>query len=353
MSSGVVSNVGIEALIKHGSIYSATTIIDPQAIQPSSLDLHCGNIAYRMSACFLPGSNCSVDDMRKQLTFGSPISLEHGAILEKGCTYLVPLQERLRLPENIEGVANPKSSTGRLDIFTRLVSDYANRFDTVRPGYCGRLYILVYPQSFTIMLTTGSKLVQLRFRDSQNSSYIPDVYLQRLPPLKRGTSDGVVVNGGLILHFGAKPKEVCAYKARMFAPYINVNAVDAYDREEFWEEVRLDKNRNFIVHPNELYILASQENLHIPAIYAAEMGDIDTHMGEYRAHYAGFFDPGFQGNAVFELRGMSTPFIVSPGQPIGRLRFEKMRDIPTVLYGKELQSNYQGQGLRLSKHFKQ
>ena len=366
--SGVVSREKIGVMRRRRWITAAPDIDDSQ-LQPASLDLRLGPKAYRIRASFLPGRARTVQDQLTALA-ADEISLEGpGAILEKGCVYVVPLLERLDLPESVSGVANPKSSTGRLDIFTRLITDRSEIFDNVERGYSGPLYAEVSPRSFSVRVHKGSRLNQVRFRrwNPQQTTKldfaVPDRELQRRHEEMWLVDEEPLFRGGLIVRVALSQEAlgpVVGYRAKKHTSPIDVEKIGALDPADYWDELRAQADKRLILDPGEFYILASREKLHIPPDLAAEMEPIDPAMGEFRVHYAGFFDPGFgwsEGNqpgarAVLEVRSHEVPFILEDGQIIGRLAFEKMPDRPETLYGQIGTSNYQGQGLKLSKHFR-
>jgi len=366
-ASGVLAGRQIRAAIEAGAICAPAEIGAAQ-IQPASLDLRLGPKAYRVRASFLPGAHRSVGELLSALKYDE-MSLEgDGAVLERGCFYVVPLLESLDLPQNLSGAANPKSSTGRLDIFTRLITDRGERFDLVTPGYRGPLYAEVSPRSFSVRARMGSRLNQLRFRlhaagaPAQTNFILPDAELETLhaaEPLVDGPlalRDGVVVKVAL----GAEALgPVVGYRAQKHADVVDVDRIGAYAIDDFWDRLPARADKRLILDPGDFYILASQERLHIPSRFAAEMAPMDAAIGEFRVHYAGFFDPGFgatpQGapgaRAVLEVRSREVPFILEDGQIIGRLVYERMAAEPDALYGEAGVSNYQGQALKLSKHF--
>ncbi len=365
--TGVLSSHGIGALAAAGAIRAETPFAADQT-QPASLDLRLGPKAYRVRASFLPGRGRAVSTLLSELK-SDAISLEgEGAVLETGCVYVAPLLERLALPADVSGAANPKSSTGRLDIFTRLIADGAARFDLIEPGYCGPLYAEVSPRSFSVRARVGSRLNQLRFRQhdlnvpQQTSFALSDqelVSIHARQPLVDGPlnlRDGAVLRVDLSapLHAG-----VVGYRAQKHADVIDIDRVGAYRVEDFWDPLPARSDKRLILDPGDFYILASRERLCIPADLAAEMAPMDAAIGEFRVHYAGFFDPGFGAapdgrpgsRAVLEVRSRDVPFILEDGQFVGRLVYEPMVEQPQALYGEAGRSNYQGQGLKLSKHF--
>jgi dCTP deaminase len=319
-------------------------------------------------ASFLPGRGRSVAEMLAQLKSDEIGLAGEGAVLERGCFYVVPLMESLALPVRISGAANPKSSTGRLDIFTRLIADRAERFDLVEPGYRGPLYAEISPRSFSVRARAGARLNQLRFRQhdpeaqQQTSFAIEDPELamaHRLSPLVDGPLN---LRGGVVLRVDlSEPlaKGVVGYRAQKHTDVIDLERLGAYRVEDFWDPLMARPDHRLILDPGDFYILASRERLSIPADLAAEMAPMDAAIGEFRVHYAGFFDPGFGATpdgrpgsrAVLEVRSREVPFLLEDGQFIGRLVYEPMSEVPEALYGEAGQSNYQGQGLKLSKHF--
>ncbi len=368
---GLLPREKIELMLRRKMIQSESSVEDGQ-LQPASLDLRLGPRAYRVRASFLPGRGHKVIDRLRALeSDDETINLDgNGAVLERGCVYVIPLLEYLNLPKDIFAVANPKSSTGRLDIFTRVSTDNSDVFDRVARGYEGRLYAEVSPRSFSVRVRKGSKLNQIRFRrlNSQqlertdfgvDEKELRDRH-EKMPLVDR---DLEFRRNGLVLHVGLKtepPAGVVGYRAQKHADILDVDKVGAYRTADYWEPVRARPDKRMILDPGEFYILASRERLQIPPDLAAEMVPIDPLMGEFRVHYAGFFDPGFgtgadnrpSAQAVLEVRSYEVPFFLEDGQPVGRLIFEKMAEPPQVLYGASGNSSYQGQGLKLSKHFR-
>ncbi len=374
---GLLPREKIELMLRRKMIL-AECAIEEEQLQPASLDLRLGSRAYRVRASFLPGRGHKVSDRLQALeSDDEEISLEgNGAVLERGCVYVIPLLEYLSLSKEIFAVANPKSSTGRLDIFTRLSTDNSDVFDRVALGYEGRLYAEVSPRSFSVRVRKGSKLNQVRFRrlNSQHRKHaefsvyerelrVPEKELrERHKTMAFVDSDLELRRNGLVLHVGlsAEPLDgVIGYRAQKHADIIDVDRAGAYRATDYWEPVRARPDKRLILDPDEFYILASRERLQIPPDLAAEMVPIDPLMGEFRVHYAGFFDPGFgagannrpSARAVLEVRSYEVPFFLEDGQAVGRLIFEKMAERPEILYGTDGISNYQGQGLKLSKHF--
>src|SRR5712671_5311993 len=333
---GILPDRLIATLVKTGAVIPAGALDDDQ-IQPASIDLRLGEIAYRVRASFLPGPESTVGERIDELKLHE-IPLGDGAVLETGCVYIVPLMESLSLPPDIAASANPKSSTGRLDVFTRVIADHTRGFDRVNAGYHGPLYAEISPRTFPVLVREGSRLSQLRFR--RGHAVLMDETLAALHRRERlvdseapDLSDGVPVD---------------------------VDRRASYDIGEFWEPIRARHDRSLILDPDEFYILASKEAVQVPPDYAAEMVPFDPLVGEFRVHYAGFFDPGFGyagaggrgARAVLEVRSREVPFIIEHGQIVGRLVYERMLARPDALYGQGIGSNYQAQNLRLSKHFR-
>ncbi len=347
-----------------GAIRSAVPLT-PAQLQPASLDLRLGAKAYRVRASFLPGREASVATKIEKYGLYE-IDLTVGAVLERGCVYIVPLLEKLDLPISLSGFANPKSSTGRLDIFTRLITDRTIEFDRVRAGYSGPLYAEISPRTFSVKVRTGTRLSQLRLRRGEATTSNADLQiLHRAEPLTdHGASGERIERGKLLLSIdlaGDSATGLVGYKAKRDAGIIDYDLPNHYDPLDFWEPIHARKDNFIVLNLDDFYILASKEAIAVPPHYAAEMAPYDTEVGEFRVHYAGFFDPGFGhresggtgSRAVLEVRPHEVPFMVEDGQIVGRLSYERLTAIPTQLYGSAIGSTYQAQGLRLSKHFKQ
>lgn len=358
-AAGILPKQSIAALGQSGAIESALPF-DPDQIQPASLDLRLGTVAHRIRASFLPGPEVSVGDKLKEVTLHT-IDLTQGAVLETGCVYVVPLQEQLTLPADIAASTNPKSSTGRLDVFTRVIADRAGAFDRVPAGYSGPLYAEISPRTFPALVRTGSRLSQIRFR--RGSATLSDEALSELHAREPLVTPGdAVIDGGLHLSIDLKSTEpggIVGYRGKRHTGVIDVDRKDAYDVADFWEPVTVRPGSGLILDPNEFYILVSREAVQVPPDCAAEMVPFDPLVGEFRVHYAGFFDPGFGhgvagagARAVLEVRSHEVPFILDHGQVVGRLVYERMSELPEALYGSGLGSNYQAQRLKLSKHFR-
>lgn len=351
--------------LKERKVIQSPLGIDRGNIQPASLDLRLGTRAWRIRASFLPGKGRTVQDQIHKFSMQT-IDIQGGAILERHCMYLVELAEILKLPESLSVFANPKSSTGRLDILTRLISDECEIFDYVPAGYNGKLYVEVYPQTFAVKVRTGTKLNQIRFvrragpQDPYQRAKLTDKQLRALNKSEKIVSGDPSIREGLNLSVNLRPDthdQIIGYRATRFAAVVDVDEIGACKISDFWQALRPSSDGTLILDPSEFYILASSEMMRIPALYAAEMVAIDPMMGEFRAHYAGFFDPGFgvsEGSdgakAVLEVRS-DIPFVLEHGQSIARLIYERLSAPPDKLYGDDLNSNYQGQGLKLSKHF--
>ena len=343
----------------------AEPLLDGQ-IQPASLDLRLGARAWRIQASFLPGRGQTVMDKIDKFSMYE-LDLTQGAVLETGCVYIVELLESLALPETLSATANPKSSTGRLDVFTRLITDGAVEFEAVAAGYNGPLYAEISPRTFSVMVRKGSRLSQLRLR--RGMQILDDAGhadLQERHQLVRFDDETIVsINDGIGLSVNLVPQEktgLVGWRARKHAGLIDVDKPASQPAARFWEavtEADLFKG-GLVLNPDEFYILASQEFVIVPADYAAEMRAYDTRVGEFRAHYAGFFDPGFgmaeigatPTRAVLEVRSHDVPFLIEQGQTVCRLVYEPMSARPNQLYGAAGSgSNYQSQGLKLAKHF--
>jgi dCTP deaminase len=353
---GVLPSQQIAAMIGTGGI-AADPPVGRDQIQPASLDLRLGRRAYRVRASFLPGA-ASVAERLADFTMHE-VDLGPGAVLERGCVYVVPLCERLALPEGISAVANAKSSTGRLDVFTRLITDGGREFDRVEPGYAGPLYAEISPRSFSILVRPGLSLNQIRFRQGP-PAILDDAALRRLDA-EAGLVDGpALIADGLAFSVDLEREGgIVGYRAKPHTGLIDLGRIGHYAVGDFWETVRAESGR-IILDPGAFYILVSREAVHVPPGYAAEMAPYLAMVGEFRVHYAGFFDPGFGHAAaggsgargVLEVRCHEAPFALDHGQVVGRLVYERMLEPPERLYGRDIASNYQGQGLKLSKHFR-
>ena len=360
--AGVLPYQAMLAMIEAGQIRAETKIPESQ-VQPASMDLRLGRVAYRVRGSFLPGPNSTVMEKIERFRMHE-IDLSGGAVLEKGCVYIVPLMESLKLERNVGGIANPKSSTGRLDIFTRLITDYAAEFERVRGGYEGPLFLEISPRSFSVVVHEGSRLNQLRLR--RGATAYSDAAIRRLHEevglIDRAPGEEDVSNGlGLSVDLSGKSDGgLVGWRARHHAPLVDVEKIGHYDPLEFWDPITVRPGEGIFLNPDDFYILASKEAVRVPPDCAVEMVAYDTLVGEFRVHYAGFFDPGFgwsgeaAGNtrAVLEVRSHEVPFLLEDGQIIGRLAYEKLTEVPGKLYGAGIGSSYQGQGLMLAKQFK-
>jgi dCTP deaminase len=379
--TGILPFQAIRDMVQNGEIKSAEILksIEADQIQPASIDLRLGDFAYPVDTSFLPGRGTKVLDKMRQLDADSErfkIDLRQGAVLEKGRVYVVPLLESIKLKSEVAAFANPKSSTGRLDILTRLIADEATHFDQVEDGYEGQLYIEIAPRSFSVVVRTGTRLNQLRFRRSVGVA--PRQIT--IADWKQLLDDGLIVGASA----GAEPTRLSerpgilpftvdlrgtdadnaliGWRAKKHTGRIDLDRRD-YDPLDFWEPMRFRKEASLTLVPDEFYILMTKEAIAVPPNYAAEMLPYDTRAGEFRVHYAGFFDPGFGWSAVnrkagssrgvLEVRSHEVPFLLEHGQTVGWLRYERMADAPETLYGQAIKSNYQGQSLKLAKQFKQ
>ena len=359
--TGILPDRDIAALFDAGAL-SSSRPLDPDQIQPASLDLRLGTKAYRVRASFLPGPNSSVIEKLDRLKLHEIDLTEAGTVLETGCVYIVPLAETLALPDDISASANPKSSTGRLDIFTRVMADHAQEFDKIPAGYRGQLFLEVSPRTFPIIVRPGSRLSQIRFRKGHstlNESELQELHERETLVAAEAPS---ITYGGIALSIDLSGDRdgLIGYRGKHHTAVIDVDKRAAQDVHDFWEPLYVRGRHELILDPDEFYILVSREAVHVPPDYAAEMTPYDPLVGEFRVHYAGFFDPGFGhsaaggtgSRAVLEVRSHEVPFILEHGQIVGRLVYEHMLSRPAKLYGADLKSNYQAQGLKLSKHFR-
>jgi len=363
-TTGILPYQEICRLIDGGRINAAVAIERAQ-VQPASLDLRVGPKAYRVRASFLPGT-ASVASKIERLKMHE-IDLTNPTVLEKGCVYIVELMEELKLPQGISGKANPKSTTGRLDIFTRLITDNGNEFEGVREGYRGKLYLEVVPRTFSILVQQGARLNQIRFvrgnpppsdtKLGQLDQSEPLVYLEADGPQAAVIKDGLWISVDLE---GGAANGIVGYRAKNHAPLVDLSKIAHYDTLEFWEPITRTPSRGLVLNPDDFYILASRELIRVPPNYAASMVPYDPSVGEFRIHYAGFFDPGFGygendiagTRAVLEVRSHDVPFLIEHGQDVGRLIYDRLLGVPEKIYGVNIGSSYQRQGLALSKQFK-
>lgn len=356
---GILPSQALRALIDAGVIKIPEPLAETQ-LQPASLDLRLGAVAYRVRASFLPQPGGNVQAKLDDLALHT-ISLSQGAVLETGCVYIVPLMESLALSAHIEASANPKSSTGRLDVFTRVIADGVAAFDQVPAGYAGPLYAEICPQTFPIVVRKGSRLSQIRFRIGTAAD--SDVQLMELH--KRETlvsgGDADIDNGiALSVDLAGDTNGLVGFRAKRHTGVVDVDKPASCPVEDYWDPIYVKDKHRLILDPDQFYILASKEAVHVPPSHAAEMVPFNPLVGEFRVHYAGFIDPGFGhlaagghgSRVVLEVRSHKVPFILEDRQIIGRLIYERMTETPDIIYGRDLKSSYQGQGLKLSKHFK-
>jgi dCTP deaminase len=357
--NGILPDRMIAALADDGRIRT-TLPFAPGQIQPASLDLRLGAVAYRVRASFLPGPGTAVVRRIAELKLHE-FALSGGAVLETGCVYIVPLIEALALPADIAAASNPKSSTGRLDVFTRVIADETRGFDRVAPGYHGPLYAEISPKTFPVLVREGSRLSQLRLR--RGDAILNAEALRSLHARERLVDRAEAVMGEAVavsVDLSGSAAGIVGYRAKRHTAVIDIECRAAYEVADFWEPIAARADQSLILDPDEFYILASTEAVQVPPDYAAEMVPFDPLVGEFRVHYAGFFDPGFGyagaggrgSRAVLEVRSREVPFILEHGQIVGRLVYEKMLTRPDQLYGSGIGSNYQAQGLKLSKHFR-
>jgi dCTP deaminase len=376
--TGILPYQAIREMVFSGEIKVSEifkTIEDDQ-IQPASIDLRLGEFAYPVDTSFLPGRGVRVLDKMRELDADFEkfrISLRNGAVLEKGRVYVVPLLETIKLKSEVGAFANPKSSTGRLDILTRLIADQAVTFDQVEDGYEGQLYIEIAPRSFSVVVRTGTRLNQLRFRRTRGLAPKPITSADWKQLLDEGrvvASGDIAEKSKLVDKPGVLPftidlmgdgqNSLIGWRAKKNTKRVDLDRRD-YDPLDFWEPMRFHKEASLILVPDEFYILMTKEAIAVPPYYAAEMLPYDTRAGEFRVHYAGFFDPGFGTSAngkagssrgVLEVRSHEVPFLLEHGQTVGWLHYERMADAPSILYGQDLKSSYQGQNLKLAKQFR-
>jgi dCTP deaminase len=359
-AAGILPSQAIEALVSGGHVRLAEPL-SPGQVQPASLDLRLGRRAFRVRASFLPGRDTPVQERIDRLSVHE-IDLERGAVLETGAVYIAELLESLDLPPELAAAANPKSSTGRLDVFTRVITDGSQEFDQIEQGYRGPLFLEISPRTFPVLVRTGSRLSQLRLRSG--AVRLDDAELRALHARDRlVTSAEPSIQSGIAVSVdlsGFRGDGLVGYRAKRYTGLVDVDRVGGCEIDDYWDALHARDRRELILDPGQFYILASKEAVHVPPDFAAEMTPFDPLVGEFRVHYAGFFDPGFGhagaggagSRAVLEVRSRDVPFILEDGQIVGRLVYERMQARPSRLYGTGLGSNYQAQGLKLSKHFR-
>ncbi|GAB4268172.1 MAG: 2'-deoxycytidine 5'-triphosphate deaminase [Pararhodobacter sp.] len=338
-------------------VIDASVPVRADQVQPASLDLRLGATAVRLRASFLPGKGRRVADRLPEFEMHR-FDLGTGMVLEKGCVYVVELMERLDLPKALHAVSNAKSSTGRLDLLVRVITDEGVEFDRIPAGYSGKLYAEICPRSFSVLVRPGMRLNQIRFRHGHAA--LSDDELAALHARTPLVSGEALISEGLGFSVDLRPEsgDLVGFRAKPHTGVIDLDRIGAYPASEFWEELR-SANGQLILDPGAFYILVSRESVCIPPDHAAEMAPFLAMVGEFRVHYAGFFDPGFghaaAGGAgargVLEVRCHEAPFALEHGQTVGRLVYERMAETPDTLYGAGIASNYQGQGLKLGKHF--
>jgi dCTP deaminase len=362
VTDGILPAQAIRALISAGAIKLGEPLGERQ-LQPASLDLRLGATAYRVRASFLPGPSSTVAAKLDGLKLHAiDLDRPEGAVLETGCVYIVPLLESLALSDKVAASTNPKSSTGRLDVFTRVIADGVAAFDTVPRGYRGPLYAEICPLTFPVVARKGSTLSQIRFRVGnpvEDDAGLAALHAREM--LVQGGSAIADIAGGVALtvDLGGDASGLIGYRAKRHTGLVDVDKPRSCAVADYWEPIRSPTAGRLVLDPDQFYILASKEAVHVPPTHAAEMMPFNPLVGEFRVHYAGFMDPGFghaaAGGAgarvVLEVRSHSVPFVLDDGQIIGRLVYERLTETPEKLYGSDLGSNYQAQGLKLSKHF--
>lgn len=367
---GVLPDFGLRGAVDEGAIGVEEDFSIPQrSFQPASLDLRLGEFAWALRCSFLPDAGSTVEQRAIDLAQGDRILVpKEGITLYPGQTYLFPLMEELRLPPDVRGKANPKSSTGRLDVFTRVVTDYNNRFDEIRPGYHGKLYLEVVPRSFTVKVVPRLSLNQLRLSvgDARIGDRDLTVIHAETPLLFEDfepvAAERLDISDGLFLSvdLSGRRNEIVGFRAKKNSARLDMSKVGHYWWPHFWEPIYPERGGRIVLEPDLFYLLLSKEGVCIPPGYAAEMMAYDPTAGELRTHYAGFFDPGFGYDpdgrrhgtrAALEVRARDVPFMIEHGQAICKLAFERMAFLPSRLYGGDLGSHYQGQATMLSKHF--
>lgn len=328
---------------------------DISQIQPSSIDLSLSNECFEIKTSFL-SPNCKVRDKLSNV-YSKKINLKNSAVFKKNKTYIVRLNEKLKLNNNINGHCNPKSSTGRLDIFCRTILDFCDEYEKIPNNYIGEMFLEITTRSFNIKISEGDKLNQMRL-NKKTIVYLSDTNLKKINkvnPLIFSNKNNIIDNGLKVSVDLSNDNKVCAYVAKKTSSIIDFKKIKFYNSYKFWKPLK-PINKTLIIKKNNFYILKSKEKIRIPNSLAGEMTAYDTGIGDFRVHYAGFFDPGFGDSngsyAVLEVKTNEIPFMIEDGQTIARIKYEKLNKKTSVLYGRNIKSNYQNQKLALSKHFK-
>lgn len=360
-AEGILPAQAIVGMHDRGAITGSA--FEAGQVQPASLDLRLGARAWRIRASFLPSAHTSITERLEALSLHHFALDAVGEVLEQGCVYLIEIEEGFRLPADLVAVTNPKSSTGRLDVFTRVIGDRVAAFDSLPAGYEGPLYLEVSPRTFPILVRRGSKLAQIRFRRGDARLNAQELAILQARERLVDADDANLSLGAVAVSVDLSGKGsmgLAGFRAKRHTGLIDVDRRGGYEVQDFWEPLPARDGRGLVLDPDAFYILASKEAVHVPPDHAAEMVPFDPLVGEFRVHYAGFFDPGFGhaaaggkgARAVLEVRSREVPFIIEDGQIVGRLVYERMTERPKTLYGELPGSNYQAQGLKLSKHFK-
>src|SRR5258707_4376696 len=263
-ANGILPDRMIAAMADAGLILPAYPFVESQ-IQPASLDLRLADIAFRVRASFLPGPGATVAERIDDLKLHE-IDLSDGAVLETNCVYVVPLLESLALPRAISATANPKSSTGRLDVFTRVIADGTRRFDVIEHGYHGPLYTEISPKTFPVLVREGSRLSQVRFRTGD--AVLDADALEALHARERLVdADDADLAHGVALSVdlsGEHSNGFVGYRAKRHTGVVDVDRRAGYLADEFWEPIRARRDESLILDPGEFYILASKEAVQVP-----------------------------------------------------------------------------------------
>ena len=327
-------------------------------IQPSSLDLTLSEECYEIEASFL-SPNHNIRDKLNNI-INKKIDLNEVYIFKKNITYIVRLNEKLNLKNDIFGKCNPKSSTGRLDIFCRAILNFSDEYEKIPLNYNGEIFLEITPRSFNIALIKGDSLNQMRLI-YQNHDYVDDESLHNfhnIDPIifdEFGNTNVADISSGLKISVDLKKiNKTSAYIAKDNAPVLHYDKINSHKVADFWDTIKT-KDDYLIIKPGKFYILKSKQKIRIPKTMAGEMKPYDTGIGDFRVHYAGFFDPGFGdpfgSYAVLEVKTNEVPFILNDGQVIAKIQYEKLNKETKVVYGSNIKSNYQNQELALSKHF--
>ena len=350
-------------------LITADTALCDDQIQMASIDLSLKGPVYGMRASGLPRRGETVRSrIDASAKTGYTFNLTgEDKLLSRRQTYIIPLNEGLKLPPGFAARFSPKSSTGRVDVLARILADGIPHFDSVpAEGYRGPLYLEVTPLSCDILLRSGQSLMQMRLRQGDSLVSANDlVTLQAEKGIVWG-KDGKPIapeklslaEHGLYMHVDLD-RDIVGFMARdPILAELSFAKSDFYDPYDFWEPITRPKGGSIVLNPGRFYLLATKERVKVPSNICGDIAAYDASTGEFRTHYAGFFDPGFGGSkpeergtvGVMEVRGREIPFELQDNQPVCRMDFQWLDEVPNRLYGAG--NNYTGEQPSLGKFFR-